>query len=127
MVYVKLGPKANFFFDAFTGVSVAKGEIKELRDSQVNSIKIRNALSTRHLVYSDKPGSGKEKEKTVEYKESIKDLNQKVLDRFNSGMEISKIAKDITIDQAKQLAEENGVEVEDTDTVETILEAILDE
>ena len=42
-------------------------------------------------------------------------------------MTIEKIATGITLDQAKALANDNEVTVEDTDTVVDILKAILEE
>lgn len=119
---ITVGPKAQVFHDASTGITVCKGEKVTLRPSQYTSPKIRNAMSTGHLILVTpdvKP------EVTTE--SDIAKLDKKVQAQYKKGVEISKIAMDVTLEQAKQLATKNNVEVEETDTVEDILKAILED
>lgn len=53
MVKVTLGKKAGIFHDPSSGITIKKGEIKELSSIQVNNRKIRAALNGGHLVYAD--------------------------------------------------------------------------
>ena len=48
--YVKLGEKAASFSDAFTGLNLAPGEIKEISVKEANSGRTKNALRGGHLV-----------------------------------------------------------------------------
>jgi hypothetical protein len=118
---VTVGPNAQVFHDATTGVTVCKGEVVTLRSSQLASPKIKQALSTGHLILSVQP----EKSQAITSDSDIAKLDKKIQAQYKKGVEISKIALDVTLEQAKQLANKYKVEVEDNDTVEDILEVIL--
>jgi len=122
MYTITLGPKANIFHDASTGITVAKGEKVELRDSQYKSAKIRQALATGHLRIV----TNEEKVEVIST-EDITKLDKKIKSNYKKGVTINKLAENISIDQAKELAKKNKVEVDKNDTVVSILEAILDE
>ena len=49
---VKVGSKAYIFHDQSTGITIKKGEIKELTPQQYNSKRIRSAINGGHLVIS---------------------------------------------------------------------------
>ena len=50
---VKVGTKAYIFHDTSTGITVKKGEIKELTVAQYNSKRIRSAINGGHLVITN--------------------------------------------------------------------------
>ncbi len=52
--YIKLGEKAEIFFDPTTRTKVLKGQIIKLEDKQKFSKKISAAIGGGHLVYSTK-------------------------------------------------------------------------
>ena len=119
---VTLGPKANIFHDASTGITVARGENVTLRESQYLSTRIRQALATGHLMLVP----NKEPVQITSDAE-INKLDKKIKNRYGKGVTIGKLSEDVNLEQAKLLAEKNNVKVEDTDTVASILEAILEE
>lgn len=120
---VTLGPDAYSFYDASLGIQISKGEVKELKPSQLNSIKVRRALTAGHLEYVTEE----------ETQEDINDeraeaLNSKLLKLHSEGMENSKIAKAFTLEEITLVASEKyGITAEKDDTVETILEAVIEE
>jgi hypothetical protein len=120
---VTLGNKAQVFHDASTGITICKGELVTLRASQANSPKVRRALSTGHLVIA----TTTEEASQVTTTENLDKLDKKLQNQYKKGVEISKLAKDVTLDNAKALASKYEVEVEETDTVEDILKAILED
>lgn len=119
---VTVGPNAQSFHDASTGITVCKGEKVTLRSNQYSSPRIRQALATGHLILcQDKTPA------QVTSEEDINKLDKKVTTQFKRGMTIEKISTGVTLEQAKQLAVIHGVTVEDNDTVVDILGAILED
>jgi hypothetical protein len=119
MVKVTLGKKAGIFHDPSSGITIKKGEIKELSSIQVNNRKIRAALNGGHLVYAD-----------VEKKESqINDskLKENFESMVKSGKDISKIKKAFSLDNLKTIAGLYNVELDENDTKDSILEVIIEE
>ena len=119
---VTVGNLAYSFHDASTGITVSKGEVVALRSAQLNSPRIKQALNTGHLIYVHDDTTVQ-----INTKEDIDKLSKRIKSQHKKGMTIEKIATGITLDQAKALANENEVTVEDTDTVVDILTAILEE
>lgn len=119
---VTVGNLAYSFHDASTGITVSKGEVVALRSAQLNSPRIKQALNTGHLIYVHDDTTVQ-----INTKEDIDKLSKRIKSQHKKGMTIEKIATGITLDQAKALANENEVTVEDTDTVVDILKAILEE
>ena len=119
---VTVGNLAYSFHDASTGITVSKGEVVALRSAQLNSPRIKQALNTGHLIYVQDDTSVQ-----INTQEDIDKLSKRIKSQHKRGMTIDKIATGITLDQAKALANENEVTVEDTDTVVDILKAILEE
>lgn len=120
---VTLGPDAYSFYDASIGLQLSRGDVKELKPSQLNSIKVRRALTAGHLEYvteSDTLGDIKG--------EKAEALNSKLLKLHSEGMENSKIAKAFTLEEITLVASEvYGITAESDDTVDTILEAVIEE
>lgn len=48
---VRLGSEAYSFYDASLGLQISRGEVKELKPNQLNSIKVRRAITAGHLEY----------------------------------------------------------------------------
>lgn len=119
--FITLGAKANCFHDASTGITVCKGEKIELRDSQLKSKRIRAALSSGHLVYATSEPV------QVVTPEETKRIDKKVKAQYKNGVAISKIAEDLSFEQAKSIAEFNSVTIDGNDDQESILKAILED
>lgn len=119
---VTLGPKANIFHDASTGITVARGEKVSLREQQYLSTRIRQALATGHLVLV--PGDGNI---PITSEEEVLKLDKRLKSKYKKGATIDKLAESVNMDQAQLLAKHNNVQVEPEDTVTSILEAILEE
>lgn len=119
---VTVGANAQSFHDANTGITVCKGEKVTLRNNQYTSTRIRQALASGHLILCQD-----EAPTSVSSEEDITKLNKRVAAQFKKGMAIEKIATAVTVEQAKKLAELNSVEIEENDTVVSILSAILED
>lgn len=117
---VTVGAKAYSFYDQSTGINIIKGEIKELTPVQFRSKRVQMAINSGHLMLVQDP-------KEVS-KYSIKDITKmynRMKKQLDAGMEIAKIAKSYTLQEAKLVAKANDVQVEDSDTVESILKVLL--
>lgn len=119
---VTTGGKAYSFHDQSTGISLARGEVKELTARQFNSTKIQRGLNTGHLIrVQDKP-----QEKYTA--EDIEKLNKRLMAQIEKGMEVSKMAKGYSLDEMKRIAEKHHEIVADKDdTVETLIQAIVED
>lgn len=117
---VTLGPNAYSFTDQSTGISICKGQVKELSQRQYNTRRVRNALQSNHLVMVIEDNDAK---KYTE--QDIEKLIKKVKANHKAGMEVAKAAKGYSIEEIKLIAPSFDIEVEDTDTVEDILTLIF--
>ena len=122
MTKVTVGSKAYSFTDQALGISIVKGEIAELSAKQMTSKKVVVALNGGHLrVVQDGETVKKYDSAAVEA------LDAKLLKLLASGKNVSKVAKDCTLEEAKLIAAKHEIQVEDSDTVETIFEAIAED
>ena len=119
---VTVGSKAYSFTDQALGISIVKGEIAELSAKQMTSKKIVVALNGGHLrIVQDG-------ETVKKYNDAdVAALDDKLLKLLASGKKVSKVAKDFTLEEAKLIAAKHETQVEDSDTVETIFEAIAED
>lgn len=115
-----LGENAQSFYDASTGIFIGRGETKELTVRQYTSPKIKKALTNGHLVIVT--GSVSEIED-----DNAEDLKAKFDTLVNQGMEVNKIAKAFSLKEMKVVAGQYDIEAEDGDTVDSLVEAILDQ
>lgn len=116
--YVSLGDNAYSFYDPSTGIQVVRGEVVELSLRQLAAPKIRKALINGHLQYvADKNEAVNEVDP-----ETLKAKFDKLV---NAGMDAGKIAKAFTMEEAKALAKDNNITVEEDDTVLSIVEALM--
>ena len=120
--FIALGQKANGFFDQFTGITVAPGEKLEINERQRNSKRINMAINTGHLVIVQ-PDEDVEK---VDVK-ATENLDKKLRKAFEKGVTVEKLCKDISLDQAKALAELHDIEIDDNDTVQILIEAVVED
>lgn len=119
---VTVGSKAYSFTDQALGISIVKGEVVELSAKQMTSKKIVVALNGGHLrIVQD--GETVKKYNTSD----VEALDAKLLKLLASGKKVSKVAKDFTLEEAKLIAAKHEIQVEDSDTVETIFEAIAED
>ena len=119
---VTVGSKAYSFTDQALGISIVKGEVAELSAKQMTSKKIVVALNGGHLrIVQD--GETVKKYNTAD----VEALDSKLLKLLASGKKVSKVAKDFTLEEAKLIAAKHEIQVEDSDTVETIFEAIAED
>ena len=69
-----------------------------------------------------------DKNKTAKYTaEDIEKLDNKLAAQFAKGMEISKIAKAYSLEEAKLIAKKHEIEADPKDTVKDILEVLLED
>lgn len=117
---IMLGENAQSFFDASTGIFIGKGETKELSVRQFTSPKIKRAITNGHLVIvtGDIPDLEEE---------NAEDLKAKFDTLMNQGMEVAKIAKAFTMKEIKVVASLCDIEPEDDDTVEDLVQAIVNQ
>ena len=120
---ITLGERAYSFHDPSLGITFAKGEVKELTDRQLQSRRIRAALNSGHLrICTEKPSEVKK------YSEDdVEKLNNKLIKQVNKGVDISKLVTNYSLEEAKLLAEKHNIELEESDTIESILEALVDD
>lgn len=119
---VTVGNKAYSFTDQALGISIVKGEVVELSAKQMTSKKIVVALNGGHLrIVQD--GETVKKYNTAD----VEALDAKLLKLLSSGKKVAKVAKDFTLEEAKLIAAKHEIQVEDSDTVETIFEAIAED
>lgn len=119
---VTVGSKAYSFTDQALGISIVRGEVVELSAKQMTSKKVITALNGGHLrIVQDG-------ETVKKYNASdVEALDAKLTKALASGKKVTKIAKDFTLEEAKLIAAKHEIQVEDSDTVETIFEAIAED
>ena len=117
---IMLGENAQSFYDASTGIFIGRGETKELTVRQYTSPKIKKAITNGHLVIVT--GSIPEIED-----DKSEDLKAKFDILVNQGMEVNKISKAFSLKEMKVVAGQYDIEAEDGDTVDSLVEAILDQ
>lgn len=120
--YLALGPKANGFFDQTTGLTIAHGEKVEVDDRQLRSRRISMALNSGHLVFVQ-PDQKVEKNS----EDDLKKLDKKLKAQFEKGVTLDKMIKDITMEQAKAIADIHEIEVDEKDTVKDIIAAVVED
>jgi len=117
---VTTGPNAYSFYDQSTGINIIRGEVKELTGAQYRTKRIQMALNSGHLVMVQ------EGAKVNKYDDkAVEKLYKKMKKQQSNGMEISKIAKAYSLEEAKLVAKSKGVEYDEKDTVQSILEVLL--
>lgn len=117
---IMLGENAQSFYDASTGIFIGRGETKELTVRQYTSPKIKKALTNGHLTIVTGSVPDIEEDKA-------QDLKSKFDTLVNQGMEVDKIAKAFSLKEMKVVANQYDIEAEDGDTIDNLIEAILDQ
>lgn len=110
---VTLGKKASIFHDAYLGITIRKDQVVDLKVNQMRSAKINRAINGGFLV-------------RVAEEPVVKSPIEKFNSMVEAGMSKEKIKKAFSLDQLKEIARENDIELEDNDTKDSILEALLD-
>lgn len=123
-IYVALGKKASSFRDQSQNITILPGQVVELNLYQQNQPKIRAALNGGHLVMVANPKQAPEAPKVVKTPE---ELHEEFFAMLEVEKDTNKIIKYFTLDQFKQIAELEGIEVEDKDTKKDIFEALTSE
>lgn len=121
-IKVTVGAKAYSFHDQSTGITIARGEERELTLRQFGSKKIQMALNSGHLrMIADK-------NKVEKYSASDLDkLEKKLNAQFEKGMEVAKIAKAYTLEELTLIAARHEIVAEKNDTPVTLVQALLEE
>lgn len=120
---VILGESALSFYDASTGVFIARGDKKELSARQLNSPKIRKALHNGHLQYAT--DSSVDLEKYDE--EAIAALKAKFEKMVGDGMEANKIAKAFTDEEVDKIAETYDLTRDKGEDSKTVIKSIIEQ
>lgn len=121
-IRVTVGAKAYSFHDQSTGITIARGEERELTLRQFGSKKIQMALNSGHLrMIADK-------NKVEKYSANDLDkLEKKLTAQFEKGMEVAKIAKAYTLEELTLIAARHEIVAEKNDTSVTLVQALLEE
>jgi hypothetical protein len=121
-IKVTVGAKAYSFHDQSTGITIARGEERELTLRQFGSKKIQMALNSGHLrMIADK-------NKVEKYSSNDLDkLEKKLTAQFEKGMEVAKIAKAYTLEELTLIAARHEIVAENNDTPVTLVQALLEE
>lgn len=121
-IKVTVGAKAYSFHDQSTGITIARGEERELTLRQLGSKKTQMALNSGHLrMIADK-------NKVEKYSASDLDkLEKKLTAQFEKGMEVAKIAKAYTLEELTLIAARHEIVAEKNDTPVTLVQALLEE
>lgn len=117
--YISLGKKAGIFYDPSVNLLVKKGQVVEVEESKLSFPKVKNALNGGHLIIVQG--------ETQKPQLSLDDLQSKFMDLLDAGTNPKKISSSFTLDQLKQLAESYNLEVEESDTKLSLVEAISEE
>ena len=116
---VALGNKAYSFHDQALGITIVRGEVIELTSRQLQSKHVKNALNGGHLRFVN--------ESVDKYsKDDLDKLDNKLIKALRKGTTIEKVAKDFSLEEAKLLANRHEIEIESSDTSETIISAIAE-
>lgn len=119
---VTVGPRAYSFHDQSTGITVCKGEDKELSRRQYRTQKIQKAIAAGHLIIvADKSDIEKYSESDIEK------LDKRLSAQFKKGMTLEKLSKGYSLEELKLVANLHEIVAEKDDTVETLLQALLEE
>jgi hypothetical protein len=119
---VTVGPRAYSFHDQSTGITVCKGEDKELSRRQFRTQKIQKAIAAGHLIIvADKSDIEKYSESDIEK------LDKRLSAQFKKGMTLEKLSKGYSLEELKLVANLHEIVAEKDDTVETLLQALLEE
>ena len=121
-IKVTVGAKAYSFHDQSTGITIARGEERELTLRQFGSKKIQMALNSGHLrMIADK-------NKVEKYfANDLDKLEKKLTAQFEKGMEVAKIAKAYTLEELTLIAARHEIVAEKNDTPVTLVQALLEE
>lgn len=119
---VTVGSQAYSFHDQSTGISICRGEEKELSSRQFRLKKIQQALSGGHLILVP------EKNTVSQYSEqSIEKMDKKLQAQFKKGMTIEKLMKAYSFEDLKHIAARHQIEVDADDTIESLLQALYED
>ena len=111
--YLKLGDKAQSFYDASTKTQVAKGEVIEFTPERQNSKRIQRAVKAGHLDWTEAPTTKTlPKELEVNEPEEIDWYTREELENMK-------------LSQLKKIASENDLEFGGKITKEELISMIL--
>ena len=96
---VTVGPRAYSFHDQSTGITVCRGEDKELSRRQFRAPKIQKAIASGHLIIIA------DKSEIEKYSEAdIEKLDKRLNAQFKKGMTLEKLAKGYSLEELKLVA-----------------------
>lgn len=130
-VYLKLGSKATTFYDMATGLQISNKEVVEVNEQYINKgRRTKRAIQGGHVTYATKEEYEKYKGKTSSPKEetaSPDDFSTKFYNLYKEGKSVKEIADAFTKGQLISLADLADLEVEDSDTKVTLVEALIEQ
>ena len=125
-VFLKLGDKANSFFDPFTNLSLAVGEVKEVEKRVSNSPKVKRAIQGGHITFTTDPANGPEV-KDTNPEVTGEDLLNSFKEKYASGASEKSLAAAFNLEKLKLICTALDIDPEENDTKATLVTAILDE
>lgn len=119
---VTTGPKAYSFHDQSTGITICRGEEIQLSRRQYLSSKIQKAIAAGHIILVQ------DKAVIQKYSDSdIEKMDKKLANQIKKGMTVEKMAKAYSLEEMKLIAAEHEIEADETDTVESLIQAVVEE
>lgn len=120
---VTVGARALCFHDQSTGITICKGEVKELTSNQIHNRRIQRALNSGHIQLVTESAKAAKKYTDKEIEKLVNRLKK----QYEKGMDSAKAAKSYTLEEATLMAKSLEIEVEENDTTQTLVEAIYNE
>ena len=111
---VTVGPRAYSFHDQSTGITVCRGEDKELSRRQFRAPKIQKAIASGHLII-------------IADKSEIEKYSEADIEKLDKRLTLEKLAKGYSLEELKLVAGLHEIVAEKDDTVETLIQALLEE
>ena len=121
---VTVGPRAYSFHDQSTGITVCRGEDKELSRRQFRAPKIQKAIASGHLIIIADSRRRHTRLRTVT---GVQTCALPIYAQFKKGMTLEKLAKGYSLEELKLVAGLHEIVAEKDDTVETLIQALLEE
>lgn len=129
--YLKLGPKASSFYDMSTGLHIVEGEVIAVNEAYLSKgRRTARALQGGHIAYATA-----EEYNLYHGNESVdmsKDktpnaLSEKFFNLYNNKKSVKEISDAFNKAELVSIAELAEIEVEDSDTKASIIEALIED
>lgn len=129
MKYLKLGDNATSFYDMGTGLKISGKDVVAVDEAYINQGKrTRRALQGGHLIYATREEYGEANGVKAESENNtVESLLKKFYSLYQSEKSTKELADAFNKAQLVKIAEAEELEVEETDTKSSLVEAIVEQ